>query len=766
MSMLVLLAVAHAADNRTALFGWGDNVYGVTWPVAWQYRTWAQPLPNLRGTVVAVDQGPYHAYGHAVAARDDGTVLAWGDNSFGQGGFVGGGGWTGDLVAIPHEVAGPRDVTAVAAGGGHDLALTASGEVWAWGANDSGQLGTGSIGGIGAPNVVVGLPLPAVAIAAPGEASAAILTDGTVWTWGGDDDQELGDGSAASASPSATPMPTQALPEAAVAIEGGESHFVVLLADGTAASWGGNWHGELGRVGIPTSVNAWSAVPDRISDWWGGAVKDVSDIDVGPQNTLLSTANGSVLGCGSNDAGQLPSVSGTVPVSIPIPLFALTGSLDVEMGGAGGMALDAAGDLVAWGACGYGMCGTGTGLTDPAHVVTTPERVLHLDDAAILSAGPVSFLVVAPSPGTDVWGTGGNGFGQIGDGTTSDYGKPVSIGFGRAVGIAGGLDHTLALLDDGSVWSWGHNRIGQLGDGTTFDSTRPVKVQLDQVKQVAVGNELSVALRHDGTVWVWGSNWDGAFGDGTRAGDSPIPVQVPDLRDVVAIAAGQYHVLALQSDGTVLAWGHVESAELGYWGASFWVSKPTPVVFEDDDAVGISAGWGHSMVLTSKGEVFTFGANDAGQLGTGSVDPSGAPPHPPEQVKIVDPDTGESLAATDLAAGGWLSMATVWDYSVYRWGDDIRTKRWVECVPDGGLGDPLPVPLGVPAPVLDLAGGTCHGLALTTEHTVWGYGSGKGGALGDGSWADSITPVQMALDAVNVIGPAGGHSEVLVSGGE
>jgi alpha-tubulin suppressor-like RCC1 family protein len=133
---------------------------------------------------------------HSLALKSNGTVWAWGK---GQSGQLGDGNFysTGNLgVATPVQVIGLTNVTAIAAGGIHSLALKADGTVWAWGDNQSGQLGNGIFFiGEAAPVQVIGLS-KIVAIACAGSHNLALesLPDGVIWAWGSGANGEVGDG--------------------------------------------------------------------------------------------------------------------------------------------------------------------------------------------------------------------------------------------------------------------------------------------------------------------------------------------------------------------------------------------------------------------------------------------------------------------------------------------------------------------------------------------------------------------------------------------
>jgi alpha-tubulin suppressor-like RCC1 family protein len=141
----------------------------------------------------------------------------------------------------------------------------------------------------------------------------------------------------------------------------------------------------------------------------------------------------------------------------------------------------------------------------------------------------------------------------------------VATGWGTRVG------HGLAVRSDGTAWTWGFNREDELGDGTTTDRLAPVQVTgLTGVTQAAGGCTHSLALRSDGTVWAWSANGAGQLGRGTISADevTPAPVTRPVNTigagsGITQISAGADHMVALKSDGTVLARGDNTNGEFG-----------------------------------------------------------------------------------------------------------------------------------------------------------------------------------------------------------
>ena len=307
----------------------------------------------------------------------------------------------------------------------------------------------------------------------------------------------------------------------------------------------------------------------------------------------------------------------------------------------------------AWGANYSGQLGDGTNTN--RH---TPVQVINLNNVVAVATRD-SHTLALRDWGT-IWAWGRNDFGQLGYGTTINRNTPVKVNIGRVVAIATGGDHSLALKEDGTVWTWGNNYFGQLGDGTYggHENTMkpPLQVSnLNNVVAIAAGMGHSIALKADGTVWTWGANSSGQLGDGATYNISPTPVQVSNLTNVIAIAAGEYHSLALKADGTVWTWG---SNDFGQLGDGTTINRNTPVQVNSlNNAVNIAAGWSYSVALKEDGTVWAWGRNDYGQLGDGTNEDN----YIPVQVSNLN-----NVVA--VAAGMWHSIALKEDGSIWTWG--------------------------------------------------------------------------------------------------
>ena len=175
---------------------------------------------------------------------------------------------------------------------------------------------------------------------------------------------------------------------------------------------------------------------------------------------------------------------------------------------------------------------TGRVLTRWGAACATSLALLGLSPTGPAEARlPVAAAAVAP--GGVPWTWGGNGFGQLGDGTTQPRLAPGPVvGLSDVVDLHGGREHVVALRGDGTVWAWGSSQQGQLGLGGTTNRPTPTQVPgLSGATAVETGHNSSLALLADGTVRTWGLNTDGQLGDGTTTQRrTPVSVVGPRRR--------------------------------------------------------------------------------------------------------------------------------------------------------------------------------------------------------------------------------------------
>ncbi|WP_159396975.1 DNRLRE domain-containing protein [Sorangium cellulosum] len=677
-------------------------------------RTTPQKVHGMT-SVTAVAAGAFHS----LAARSDGTVWAWGENQFGQLGD----GSTVPVRTTPVQVATLTNVTGVAAGFGHSLAIRSDGTVWAWGFNWAGQLGDGTTTDRTTPAQVSGLT-GVIAVDAGHSYSLAVRSDGTVWAWGFNWAGQLGDGTT---TERATPVQVSGL-TGVTAVAAGAHHALAVRSDGTVWAWGYNGDGQLGD----------GTTTDRTTPVQVSGLTSVTRLAAGDLHSLAIRADGTVWAWGDDLSFQLGDGT-TTDHTTPVQVSALTGVTRIAAGARCSLAFRSDNTVWAWGHNARGQLGDGSHGTVRFTPVQTGGQAMCAKTTYLPAEGwacPASKVVVAGgrshslavrSDGT-VWAWGGNVHGQLGDGSDPWWlhMTPMQVpGLTSGSTVAAGDYHSLAVRSDGTVWAWGHNIFGQLGDGTTTDRTTPVQVSgMTGVTAVAAGAYHSLAVRLDGTVWAWGNNSSGRLGDGT-SWERMTPVQVYNMTNVTAAAAGSAHSLAILSDGTVRAWGYNVAGQLGDGTTNerWWPVQVSGLT----DVIAVAAGSAHSLALRSDGTVWAWGFNGDGQLGDGTTTNRTTPVQVAGLTNVTAIDTSgrHSLA---LRSGG-----TLWS-----WGYNG----------DGQLGDGTTTNRTTPVQISGLVGVTAaaaadvHSLAVRSDGTVWAWGENWPGHLGDGTTTHRTSPVQ------------------------
>ncbi len=675
--------------------------------------------------LVALTFWPVAAWRASAAAP--GSVVAWGNNSYGQ-------------ASVP--VTATRDVTAIAGGDGHSVALKSDGTVVAWGSNFSGQT-----------NVPAGLS-GVTAVAAGWYSSLALKADGTVTAWG-----QVYDGVnyVAASIPAGLANVT--------AISAGVGHTVALKSDGTLAVWG--WNG-FGQTNVPPGL--------------GG----VAAIAAGAAHTLALMSNGTVVAWGKNASGQVTGTSNTsMPfwdVAVPVTLGGqvLNGVTAVAAGEEVSVAVKSDGSVVVWGSTGDGLTTVPAPAQSGVAKVAAGNHIAALKNggavvawgrnnngqtvvpaglsgATAIAAGRFHSLALVPAippvlvtqpvsqsvlagrwasfaaeasgtapftyqwrkDGTNLFGAtnasyilgsvrsnhagaytvvASNAFGSITSSppailTVASVLPGRVIAWGRAasgavtvptslnsvIALAANGEHTLALNRNGTVVAWGLNDRGQTN----------VPPGLAGAVGVGAGYYHGLAVKQDGSVVAWGLN---------DRGQTTIP---PDATNLVAVAGGGYHSLALRNDGAVVAWGYDNIGQ---------ASVPAAA---QSGVVAIAAGSYHSLALKADGTVVAWGSGVA-QVPAGLTN------------------------VTAIASGYYHVLALLQDGSVVTWGDNSYGQANIP----PGLG-----------PVTAVAAGYVHSAVVKSDGTVVVWGNNNEGQL----W--------IPADVNGVVGIAAGgvHTAVIVA---
>ena len=307
-------ALAVGGDGR--LYAWGDNTFG-------QLGNGITNTSETLAVQVSLPPGMTNwtqvaaGYWHSLALADGGELLAWGNGRFGQ---LGNG--TNPLSsATPVVVTRPAGVTrwkAIAAGPYQNLAIGDDGQLYAWGNNFSGQLGVGDTTNRFLP---IGVRLPDgvtrwVAVAAGYSHSVAIGDDGQLYAWGSNQTGELGNGTSDPNSPVGSTSPARVLLPAGVtrwlAVSAGYGHNLALGDDAKLYAWGSNRSGEIGDGTLmPRTSPVPVVVPSGVANW--------AAFTCGNRHNLALDANCRLFAWGNNTEGGMGDGTTTntvVPVTV------------------------------------------------------------------------------------------------------------------------------------------------------------------------------------------------------------------------------------------------------------------------------------------------------------------------------------------------------------------------------------------------------------------------------------------------------------------
>ncbi|MEM7061086.1 MAG: Ig-like domain-containing protein [Pseudomonadota bacterium] len=381
-----------------------------------------------------------------------------------------------------------------------------------------------------------------------------------------------------------------------------------------------------------------------------------------------------------------------------------------------------------------------------------------LPEASLISSGNQFSLFLDVDANT-LFATGANFFGQLGNGVEGfNIEQPRSVvlpeGFAeKIISVSAGQLHSTFVTDTGDVYSWGFNNRGSLGLDDKDVRTAPVKIPtLDDVNVVAIenGNGVSYAISDTGALYAWGFNTNGQLGLGDQD-ERLVPTLVEALSDetVVAISSGTSYTLVLTADGQVYGFGSNRDGQLGSpdgleTDGSTITRVLSPVLTDGlpNDIVAITADTNTSYAVTSDGRVFGWGESRFGQLLQGEDQGDGT----------FDPDTTDVLVPIELTAlppgvvdvkgGARWGAALTEDGDVYLWGPNDEG-------PSGGLdGDPaaesdfsfFPVKVdGLDYPnIVEIQSGPNALIARADDGRIFSFGINGDGRLGFDSNGETV----------------------------
>ncbi len=552
--------VPSGLTNVTAIAAGGEHSLAVSngFVVAWGYDLYNQcNVPAGLSNVVNVAASGYHS----LALLQNGTVVAWGDDDYGE-------------IDVP---AGLSNVVAIAAGGDsilnytgetrpYSLALKSDGTVVAWGAGDV----LDSVEGLSNVISISGGVYYALAVRT-GPATPVITLEPT-------DEYQVVGGNATFTARGAGLYGVTYLWQTNGVNLSGATNATLTLTNVQAVQLGVNYdvvvtdNTGMGSI-VSSNANLYLVTPPVINS------------EILPTYLCVFSNSNTRLTLGVS--ASAPWQSNGFPLSYQwqfnganIPLHTSSnctftavnsGTYSLIVSNAAGSVTVVwqvnvvyPGGVMSWGDDSYGQCDTPLGLTN----------------AAVIAAGEYHSVAVKDNGSVVQWGY--------------DW-ADVPANLTNAVAVAAGYNHSIAVRNDGTVVTWGYSN----------SPANVVPANLSGVKAVAVGWKHNVALLTNGTVMAWGDNSEG---------QTDIPA---GLTNVTAISACYYHNMALNSDGTVVAWGNyfeiVEPADDGMvvgWGDDFGENIAPAGL---SNVVAIAAGFEHDLALKADGTVVAWGANAYGQ---------------------------------------------------------------------------------------------------------------------------------------------------------
>ena len=645
------IGVTHsmALDSEGKVYSWGENVNGLLGtgdaiptlsPVL--VRTGGTPMEGKK--IVQISAGGTHS----MALDSEGNIYAWGWGGEGQ---LGNGENNNSNVPILVKKEGTglegKTIKKVMAGGMFSMVLTSDGSLYSWGKNNYGQIGDGTTNNYNLAVAVKteGTPMAGktvVDFSISNEHTVALTSDGQIYAWGRNESGQLGDGTnTASTLPVAvrtvgTPFADKkAVQVAAGGWEG--AHSLALGTDGTVYSWGRNLNGQLGdqttndttivtfaKINFNSSptpplkamaISEESSAEVRWSTPIFNGTFTISDYVIQYRETGTE-AWSEVTTSGSNTSKQITGLTNE-----KVYQFRVAAKTNVGVGDYSSIVL--------------AMPHKKPTITSVTPVIGPTEGnqevTINGTDFALKTnkLNQVSVCVncsIALSMDGKVFSWGSNQDGKLGDGNSGNANNvnvPVAVKTegtpmkGKTISqISSGYVHNLALSMDGKVYAWGNNSDGQLGDGTINNRNVPVAVKTTgtdmdgkTIVQVSAGDEHTIALDAEGNIYEWGTV-RGSYSRNTTPQLFNVVGTVIANKIITKVVAGSHYSVAITSDGTVYAWGS---------NSNFGINSKIPVKldFSGKNIESISLGNLHALAIASDGTVYAWGSNLCGQFGNG-----------------------------------------------------------------------------------------------------------------------------------------------------
>ena len=702
-------------------------------------------------TVPVVGQG----YGNTITLKEDGTVWATGKNDYGQ---LGVGDTTNRNTSVQVKIDENtylKNVIKIDVTDDSTIALTKTGEVYAWGKNENGELGVGDktyrsyatrvkeIDGNGYLENIIDI--------ASGEANGyAIDKNGNVYGWGYGGYNQIDDTATSKVYPTKMSDCTDA-----ISVSAGDCFMMFMQSNANVVARGYNNYGQSGDGNTTSAPSGTRKVGN-----------DINKICAGNDSTLIIKEDGTVWTAGRNRYGELGV--GDTSNRTTYTKLTLEDGTEIkakygELNSSITTILGKDGKVYTTGYNGYGQLSNGTTTNSTKLKPMLNEDGTEVTDAILIKTGEMSDADrntgIVRKDGT-VWVSGDNTYGQIGNSgnTSATYLSKMGDGFLNYPEkvITVGVDKSqkinpllFNIQDDMNVYTDSTTKVGTLNyeieDSNVAELTTLGMITGKQqgITKIKVTD---TSTKRTTSIWVKVVN------------DSNIQVSL-----------GYKFSLALKQDGTVWSWGQNNDGELGL-GNTTEYSEPQQITDIKEKITDVKTGYYHSIALTEKGEVYTWGYNGNGQLGNGTREDSLVP------VKVAGLKN-----VTKVNAYKYMTIALTQNGEVYAWGSGYGAK---------------PVKLNFTRKIIDVSGnlvlaenrkaynldetksygkdlikvvaGYNHYLGLTSDGEVYAWGSNSYGQLGNGNNTSSSTTVKVVTpdgksNMTNIVDISAGDSYSIIT---
>ena len=673
-----------------------------------------------------------------VTLKSNGEIWSYGYNGYGQLG-------TGDTTyKVLPTYTGINNITQISLGGTHTLALDTEGHVWSWGYNGYGELGNGTTTSstekvqVKSPDGE-GVLENIVAISAGNYHSIALDKDGNVYTWGYNGYGQLGLGNTTN---TVLPVKVDDL-EGIIKIEAGNYTSYVIDNNNHLWSTGYNYYGELGN-GSTSNRSKFTQIQ---------TLENVSDVSASETNsTIVLLSDGTVWGFGNNTNNQLTTVGGATPQQLKGPDGMLKDITSISVGYYTGYAITSEEKVLAWGLNNYSQLASGTTETKSTPVYMKEKDGNDFTDSMIVSGGRYS-AELAKSDGT-VWGVGYNGYGNIGDGTTNSKNQITCISTPhikleeREVTLK--LSNPNYQINPKTVYGFNILFEETENEGFTYKTSDETTAKIDE----ATGKVTATGL---------GKAYITVTAKGTEEETRVVINVIGENKKVEEkVQVGSSHSLALKQDGTIWSWGNNTSAinttepiqiEKGKYKETKEIETPegttqtttTEKEIDLNNIKDIAVGYNHNLALDSEGHVYSWGYNGYGQLGDDSTSTKEIPTRIEslEEIEKVYCYKDVSMAINkqgEIYIWGYKYNKTPTKINFY--GKAISLNEKLILAEDGSVWNLSDNPSKIDGlkNIVEVTSGENHYAALDSKGKVWVWGYNRYGQLSQGNTTNVGTP--------------------------